>query len=106
MELLLATMQVFVDHPLVAFIFSMLFMMPCFLPHFSSRQKLVLCCSTLVWLLYGFWETYMSQVSAGSRGDLAMLGPFVLFFAVIAVITIARGFLRPSTECEVPYHVE
>ncbi|MGD8999643.1 MAG: hypothetical protein PVF75_04440 [Granulosicoccaceae bacterium] len=109
MELLLAAMHYFTEHPLAAFVLSMVFMMPCFLPHFNSRQKLVLCTSTLVWLFYGFWEVYMSQVQAAAtepvtRGDLGLIGPFVLFFAVIGVITILRGFVRPSTECEVSFN--
>lgn len=108
MELLLATMQVFADHPLLAFVFSMLFMVPCFLPRFNGRQKLVLCTSTLSWLLYGFWEVYMSQVQLAVttpivRSDHYLLGPFVGFFAVIAVLTIISGTLRPSTECEASF---
>ncbi|MGD8513972.1 MAG: hypothetical protein PVF52_00030 [Granulosicoccaceae bacterium] len=109
MEFLQAAMQYFTEHPLAAFVLSMVFMMPCFLPHFNSRQKLVLCTSTLVWLLYGFWEVYMSQVQAASavplgRTDLGLIAPFVLFFAVIGVITIIKGFVRPSTECEVSFN--
>lgn len=111
MEWLLAVMQYFAEHPLAAFVLSMLFMMPCFLPHFNSRQKLVLCTSTLAWLLYGFWETYLSQVQAAAgepldRADLGLIGPLVIFFAVIGFITIVRGVISPSTECEVSFNEE
>lgn len=111
MERLLDIMQVFAAHPLLAFVFSMLFMVPCFLPRFNGRQKLVLCTSTLVWLLYGFWEIYMSQLqpaadSIVTRTDHYLLGPFVGFFAVIAAITIISGAVKPSTECEISFNAE
>lgn len=53
----------------------------------------------LIWVLYGFWETYITNWRAPNgdmaiRIDLAIFGPFVLVSALLGVVTVIRGFKR------------
>ena len=99
MESLLPLIAFFAEYPLVAFIVSLLFIIPCFYPVYSGRQKSLLLPCSICWLTFGLWSFYM----LGQKVDIArainpVLFAILLTVASFGIVIVIKGLLQSPVE--------
>lgn len=97
MEYLNSILVFFAGHPLAAFMLSLVFIVPCFYPVYSGKQKTLLLPCSITWLAFGLWSFYM----LGQKLDLVeavnpMVFALLLTVASFGVIIIIKGLVQGS----------
>jgi hypothetical protein len=101
MDVLSPVIMFFAGHPLVAFVMSLAFIVPCFYPVYSGRQKSLLLPCSIVWLGFGLWSFYMlgKNVNIGDSINPVLFST-LLTIASFGLTIVIKGILqKPIVDC-------
>lgn len=99
MQGLLPVIAFFTGHPLVTFVVALVFIVPCFYPVYSGRQKTLLFPCSMVWLVFGLWSFYMLGQNVNIVESIHPVLFFVLLtIACLGLVIVLKGLIRRPTE--------
>jgi hypothetical protein len=96
-NILLVPFHLFGFHPATVYLVAALFLILSLLDAYSARSKWILRAVGTAWILYGFWERYMTnwRSPTGDRAiriDLLLVCPVVILFSVVGLIVAVKNF--------------